>query len=424
MCTRSRARRSSCSPGRPRSPPVPTTPRSSPRTCRRRSPVPSSGGPPCPTRSIGCSLAGCRRTPPDVRRRRATSCRRSTTPSPSRRSSSSGRPPAAAEQPPPPPAARRRWWIPAAIAGGAVALVVAGVLVVRSFGDDDAGPVTTTEPASTTLPPTTAPPATTVPATTAARRPRRCRRCPPGAIDLGFGAYVPLAAGWQVAGARRQRGAAHRRCHLGLDRRPAAPARFDGSRRAARAGRRRRRRVPGRVVRRPDGPARERWDDGLAAGVGRLPGLRRRRSDVRAGDRCGPGRRARRSATCSAPAPGTASTAYPGLEDGGGVPGRRPAGRRARRDRRSRHRRRAVESPPAADRRDGGVHAGAELPGGRRPARLRVLDRQRHLRRHRPRPGRGQRRRARRRRPPGRRATPTRARPSAPRPTSGRTAAG
>ena len=100
-----------------------------------------------------------------------------------------------AEEPPPPSDARRRWWIPAAIATAAVALVVAGVLVVRSFGGDDAAPVTT-EP-STTLAPTSAPPASTVPTPTAAPT---LPPVPPGAIDLGFGAYVPLAAGWQVAG--------------------------------------------------------------------------------------------------------------------------------------------------------------------------------------------------------------------------------
>ncbi len=97
---------------------------------------------------------------------------------------------------PPPADARRRWWIPAAIATAAVALIVAGVLVVRSFGGgDDAAPATT-ELASTTLAPTSTP-ASTVPAPTA---PPTLPPVPPGAIDLGFGAYVPLAAGWQVAG--------------------------------------------------------------------------------------------------------------------------------------------------------------------------------------------------------------------------------
>jgi serine/threonine protein kinase, bacterial len=106
------------------------------------------------------------------------------------------RPTARSPEPPPPPVARRRWWIPTTIAAGAVALAVAAVLAVRSFGDDDAGPVTTTTQASTTLPPTTT--ASTVPAT--APPPSTLPPVPPGALDLGFGAYVPLAAGWQVAG--------------------------------------------------------------------------------------------------------------------------------------------------------------------------------------------------------------------------------
>ena len=103
-----------------------------------------------------------------------------------------------AELPPPPPAARRRWWIPAAIAGAAVALLAATVLVVRALGDDDAAPPATTV-APTTVPPTTTLPATTLPATTAAPPPPTLPPVPAGAIDLGFGAYVPLSPGWQVA---------------------------------------------------------------------------------------------------------------------------------------------------------------------------------------------------------------------------------
>ncbi|MET0143938.1 MAG: serine/threonine-protein kinase [Ilumatobacteraceae bacterium] len=104
---------------------------------------------------------------------------------------------AGAELPPPAPAARRRWWIPAAIAGGVVALLAASVLVVRAFDDGEAGPATIVEPSSTTLPAATTLPATTqLPATTA---PPTLPPVPPGALDLGFGAYVPLAQGWQVA---------------------------------------------------------------------------------------------------------------------------------------------------------------------------------------------------------------------------------
>jgi serine/threonine protein kinase, bacterial len=102
--------------------------------------------------------------------------------------------------PPPPPAGRRRWMIPAAIAGGAVALIAATVLVVAALDDGDADPpATTAAPTTTTLPVTTTVPPTTVAPPTAAPPPPTLPPIPAGALDLGFGAYVPLAQGWQVA---------------------------------------------------------------------------------------------------------------------------------------------------------------------------------------------------------------------------------
>ena len=163
---------------------------------RRTATVPARCGRP------GVGRTAWRRTRPGDRRRRATSCRRSTTPSPSRRSCSSGRRPVRPRSRRP-PEARRRWWIPAAIAAGATALLIAGMVVVRSLGDDEASPPPTTV-AATTLPATTvAPttlPATTLPPTTVAPPPSTLPPVPAGALDLGFGAYVPLADGWQVAG--------------------------------------------------------------------------------------------------------------------------------------------------------------------------------------------------------------------------------
>jgi serine/threonine protein kinase len=110
------------------------------------------------------------------------------------------RPTAHSAEPPPAPVLRRRWWIPAAIAGVAVAVLVAAVFVISSLGDDggDTSPTTTLEAATTTLPATTLP-ATTLPPTTAAPAPPTLPPVPAGALDLGFGAYVPLADGWQVA---------------------------------------------------------------------------------------------------------------------------------------------------------------------------------------------------------------------------------
>ena len=242
---------------------------------------------------------------------------------------------------PPPADARRRWWIPAAIATAAVALIVAGVLVVRSFGGgDDAAPATT-ELASTTLAPTSTP----LHRSRAHRRPDVAagapRRDRPRVRRL-------RAAGRGLASRRprRQLGPAHRRCHVRVDRRAAAPARFDGSRRAARADRRCRRRVPGRLVRGPDGPARERWVDGLPAGCGRVPGVWGRRSDVGAGDRRGPGRRAGARLRAASGA-GNGEHRLSRSRGRGGVPGRRPAGGRAGRARRSRHRRRCRRRTPS-----------------------------------------------------------------------------
>jgi serine/threonine-protein kinase len=108
--------------------------------------------------------------------------------------------------PPRPP--RRRWWIPASIGLVVLALIAAGLLVTGAFDGEDAGPATTTV-APTTVPattvaPTTVPPTTTVaptttPAPTTLPPPPTLPPVPAGALDLGFGAYVPLADGWQVA---------------------------------------------------------------------------------------------------------------------------------------------------------------------------------------------------------------------------------
>jgi hypothetical protein len=109
------------------------------------------------------------------------------------------------ELPPPPVSAPRgrRAWIPVAIVGGAAALVAATVLAVAALDDDgQAEPqATTTVPLATTLPATTTTvaPTTTVPPTTTAPPPSTLPPVPAGALDLGFGAYVPLAQGWQVA---------------------------------------------------------------------------------------------------------------------------------------------------------------------------------------------------------------------------------
>lgn len=95
--------------------------------------------------------------------------------------------------PEPPTPVRRRWWIPAAIGVGAVALILAVLLLTGTFDGDDAAPATTSVPPSTTLPPTTSVLPTAVPP------PATLPPVPAGAVDLGFGVYVPLAQGWQVA---------------------------------------------------------------------------------------------------------------------------------------------------------------------------------------------------------------------------------
>lgn len=113
-----------------------------------------------------------------------------------------------APPPPPPPAKPSRRWIPITIAGAVAALIAAAVVLFVVLGDDDdpPPPTTTVAPSTTTLPATTTtttePPTTTAAPTTTTEPPPPPSTLPPipaGAVDLGFGVYVPLAEGWQVA---------------------------------------------------------------------------------------------------------------------------------------------------------------------------------------------------------------------------------
>ena len=236
-------------------------------------------------------------------------------------------------------ATRRRWWIPAAIAGGAVRAGRRGVLVVAaSFDGDDAArrrrrsghrprwrPTTTAAgdhrpapPAPPTLPPV-----------------------PAGALDLGFGAYVPLAAGLAGRRARRQRApsspTASPRSRFAVQQRPPGSTARDvlleqvGGVDAA---------FPAVWYGVPTIAARDRRVDGLPAVVGRrigpsatvAPTSGQAIGVVRAdGLAVGYVQRA---------APGTASTAYPGFDESVASLARRPGSRR--RPPRSR-----IQAPPA-----------------------------------------------------------------------------